>query len=365
MIVIDSHCDTPSQLVRLRDLSLDNEMAHVDYPKLKAGGVDASFFALYTPPGMEPDAATAYCFRMVSQVYDSLSANKGSVSMALTAEDIRKNKEKGLISILMGMENGAPIQDSLSFLRLFHTLGVRYVTLTHNEDNLIADSAAQGKRWGGLSPFGREVVAEMNRLGMIVDLAHASDDTFYDCIKYSKSPVVTTHSCCRALAHHRRNLSDDMLRALAENDGVIQINFYPAFLSDEFGRLLDSSGLGDKADEIEMKFKADPSDPVAIENWMNVQKELMELERPSYKDVVDHIDHAVEIAGIDHVGFGSDFDGICVCPKGLENVSKIGILFDEMRRRGYDESAIEKVAGGNFLRIMEKVQKVAQSIDTQ
>ncbi len=359
MFVVDSHCDTPSQLVRLRNLALDNELAQIDYPKLKKGGVDASFFALYTPPKMAPDAATAYCLKMLSKVYDSLDENPQTAALALSVEDIRKNKEKGLFSVLLGMENGAPLQDSLSFLRLFYRMGVRYVTLTHNEDNLIADSAAEGRRWGGLSSFGKEVVAEMNRLGMIVDLAHASDKTFYDCIEFSEAPVVTTHSCCRALCGHRRNLSDDMLCALAEKGGVVQINFYPAFLSDEFGKFFDESGWCDRADEIEMRFKAHPDDPEAVRNWHQVQREMLQLERPSYKAVVDHIDHAVEIAGIDHVGFGSDFDGIVIPPNGLENISRLPVLFEEMRSRGYSESDIAKVAGGNFLRVFEEVVKIS------
>ena len=227
MYILDSHCDTPSQAVRLRNLSADNPYAHVDFPKLRRGNVDAAFFALYTSGSMEPDAATAYALKMLAAVHDSVESAGDMVALARTVDDAIVNRRKGLTSIFLGMENGLPVQDSLSLLREFHRLGVAYLTLTHNTDNLICDSAACGKRWGGLSPFGRRVVDEMNRLGMIIDLAHASDNTFYDCIRCSKAPVVSTHSCCRALAGHRRNMSDDMLRALAANGGVIQINFYP------------------------------------------------------------------------------------------------------------------------------------------
>lgn len=234
------------------------------------------------------------------------------------------------------------------------------MTLTHNTDNQICDSAAQGHRWGGLSPFGREVVAEMNRLGMIIDLAHASDKTFYDCIKYSKAPVVSTHSCCRALAKHRRNMTDDMIKCTAETGGVIQINFYPLFLSDEFAETLEHSGLDPIADEIEARFIKNPASEANRRDWIEIQQKLAELKRPSYKRIIDHIDHAVSIAGVDHVGIGSDFDGINVTPEGLEDVSKMPVVFEEMRKRGYSESDIEKIAGLNFMRVMKTVESLAE-----
>ena len=211
-----------------------------------------------------------------------------------------------------------------------------------------------------MSPFGREVVAEMNRLGMIIDLAHASDKTFYDCIKYSKAPVVSTHSCCRALAKHRRNMTDDMIKCIAETGGVIQINFYPLFLSDEFAETLEHSGLDPIADEIEARFIKDPASEANRRDWIEIQQKLAELKRPSYKRIIDHIDHAVSIAGVDHVGIGSDFDGINVTPEGLEDVSKMPVVFEEMRKRGYSESDIEKIAGLNFMRVMKTVESLAE-----
>lgn len=360
MFVLDSHCDTPSQIMRLRDLSLDNPYAHIDFPKLKKGGVDASFFALYTPGTMDPDAATRYALEMIAGVNDAVEASSDIAALANTPEEAFRNKDNGKISIFLGMENGLPVQGSLALLRQFYRMGVRYLTLTHNTDNLICDSAAQGQRWGGLSPFGREVVAEMNRLGMIIDLAHASDKTFYDCIKYSKAPVVSTHSCCRALAKHRRNMTDDMIKCIAEADGVIQINFYPLFLSDEFADTLEHSGLDPIADEIEARFIKDPASESNRRDWTEIQQKLAELKRPSYKRIIDHIDHAVSIAGVDHVGIGSDFDGINVTPEGLEDVSKMTVLFEEMRKRGYSESDIEKIAGLNFLRVMKTVESLAE-----
>ncbi len=361
MFVLDSHCDTPSQIMRLRDLSVDNPFAQVDFPKLRRGGVDATFFALYTSGTMQPDSATRYALEMLAGVYDAVEASSDMVALAYSSEDALRNKAAGKTSVFIGMENGLPIQNNLSLLRQFFRMGVRYMTLTHNTDNQICDSAAQGKKWGGLSPFGRQVVAEMNRLGMIIDLAHASDDTFYDCIRCSKAPVVSTHSCCRALARHRRNMTDDMLKAIAAVDGVIQINFYPVFLSDDFAEVLDKSGLDPIADAVEEEFIKDPANPDKYLAWVEIQRKLKELKRPTVVDVVNHIDHAVQVAGIDHVGIGSDFDGINVPPEGLEDVSRMPAVFEEMKKRGYSDTDIAKVAGRNFLRVMDDVRRVAES----
>ena len=357
MQVFDSHVDTPSQLIRLRDLGIDNRYGHVDFPKLRRGGVGGSFFALYTPPETAPDAATRYALEMISAVYDAVDANPDLAALAFSPEEAAENTKNGLFSVFIGMENGAPIQQSLSLLRTFYRLGVSYVTLTHNGDNAIADSAAEGKRWHGLSPFGKEVVAEMNELGMMIDLSHASDETFWDCIRLSTAPIVATHSCCRALCGHRRNLTDDMLRALGEADGYVGINFCPAFLSDRFGSDPADLALLDEGDRVEAAFIADPADPERVRAWEQMQDRLETIWRPGVKEIVDHIDHAVELAGINHVGIGSDYDGILVPPAGLENVSKIVLVFDEMRRRGYDAEQVEKVAGKNLLEVMKRVKQ--------
>ncbi len=324
MFVLDSHCDTPSQMMRGLDIGIAGDRSQVDLPKLKAGGVDASFFALYTSADLSEDEAATKVLEMLARVYDALDVYSEQAALALTPEDALRNKEKGLISIFLGMENGSPIHKSLPLLRQFYRMGVRYMTLTHNGDNEIADSAAQGTRWHGLSPFGREVVDEMNRLGMIVDVAHVSDETFYDVIKCSKAPIVSTHSCCRALASHRRNMTDDMIRTLADHGGVIQINFYPVFLSDLYASFYEVKGE-----------KASP--------------------RPGVSDVVNHIDHAVKVGGIEHVGIGTDFDGIEVTPKGLEDISKLPKVFDQLKRKGYSEDQIELIAGKNFLRAFNDV----------
>lgn len=360
MFVLDSHCDTPSQILRLRDIGIDNDRGQVDLPKLKKGGVDASFFALYTPASLSGAEATSHALNLLSGVMDAIEANSGAAAFAETPAQALQNKAEGRISVFLGMENGSPVQESLSLLRLFRRFGVSYMTLVHSADNAICDScASKEKTWHGLSPFGRQVVSEMNRLGMLVDVSHASDETFYDVLECSCAPVVATHSCCRALASHPRNMTDDMIRALASRGGVIQINFYPVFLDDSFARVLAGSGIMSRGEAVEDAFISDPSDIQKRLAWYHVQDELMALPRPSYKRIVDHIDHAVSIAGIDHVGIGSDFDGIEVTPEGLEDVSRLPLVFEEMRSRGYSESDIAKVAGGNFLRVMDQAAEAA------
>ena len=311
MIVLDSHCDTPSLMVNGLDIGIDNRECQVDIPKLIAGGVDVSFFAACTYAEYSPETATSRALEMIASVYDSLGKYGDRIALALTPDDVMANKANNLISILIGMENGAPVQKSMSLLRLFHRMGVRYMTLTHNGDNEIADAAMEGKRWGGLSPFGREVVAEMNRLGIIVDVAHVSDGTFSDVLDCSKKPVLSTHSCCRALANHPRNMTDEMIKRMADKGGVIQINFYPYFLTT--------------------------------------------TAQAGVEDVIRHIDHAVKVGGIEHVGIGTDFDGIKVTPVGLENISKLPVVFDLLSERGYSDDQIEKIASGNFLRVFREV----------
>lgn len=355
MFVLDSHCDTPSQIIRLRDLSLDNSHAHVDFPKLKRGGVDGAFFAIYVPASLDQKEAAEYADLLLDSLNETMKANSARAAYAYNPSQAYANKAKGLFSVFLGLENGSPVGKSLDRLQYYYDKGIRYMTLCHSADNEICDScASEVKRWGGLSPFGREVVKEMNRLGMLIDVSHVSDDTFYDVIRHSSRPVVATHSCCRALASHPRNMTDEMITALAAAGGVIQINFYPFFLDDTFSKVFDASGLTAKS-HIETEFIKDPSDPLKRQAWNEVQDELQALPRPSYRRIVDHIDHVVGMVGIDHVGLGSDFDGIEVTPEGMEDISGFHLIFDELRRRGYSDEDMEKIAGGNFFRVLSQV----------
>lgn len=314
MFLLDSHCDTPSQILRGRDMTVDNAGTHVDFPKLFRGGVDAAFFALYVPAELDEVKAYRHALDLHGAVLKVLAANPDKTALTLTREQAYENKANGLFSVFLGLENGSPIGRSLEKLEYFYNSGVRYMTLCHSADNEICDSCASSvKRWHGLSPFGREVVTRMNELGMLIDVSHISDEAFYDVLECSSKPVVATHSCCRALADHPRNMTDDMIRALASRGGVIQINFYPVFLDASFN-----------------------------------EEEMNTAVRPSYKRIADHIDHVVSLVGVDHVGIGSDFDGIDVAPQGLEDISMMSVLFDELRTRGYTERELEKIASENF-----------------
>ena len=355
MFVLDSHCDTPSQILRLRNLSIDNDHAYGDFPKLLRGGVDGAFFALYIPARLDsdPDKGFEYAKRLLSGVKEVVRQNSDQVAFASSPSEALDNEAASRFSVFLGLENASPIGCDISRVKYFYDRGVRYITLCHSSNNDICDSCASDtKRWGGLSPFGKVLIGEMNRLGILVDVSHVSDDTFYDVLKYSSKPVVATHSCCRALASHPRNLSDEMIVALASSGGVVQINFYPLFLDDDFASVLHASGIVERGEAVEAEFIADPSDPDKRRKWNAVQDELNALPRPSYKRIVDHIDHVVSLVGTDHVGLGSDFDGIEVTPDGLEDISMMPKIFDEMKIRGYTDEDIEKIAGLNFFRVM-------------
>lgn len=353
MFVLDSHCDTPSQILRLRDLSIDNEYSHIDFPKLKRGGVDGAFFALYVPASLATEEAYAYSQRLLDAVHSTITQNPAAVRLTVSEPEAKNNKSEGVFSMFLGLENGSPVGKSMDRLQEFYDAGVRYMTLCHSRDNQICDSCASASgKWGGLSPFGKEVIAEMNRIGMLVDVSHISDAAFYDVIRCSQRPVVATHSCCRALSDHPRNMTDDMIRALASEGGVIQINFYPLFLDVNFRNTLSASGIMDYGEAVEEAFIKDPADPIKRAAWNEVQKALTELQRPSFKLIADHIDHVVSLVGIDHVGLGSDYDGIEVTPDGMEDISMMPRIFDELRSRGYTESDLSKIASENFFRIL-------------
>lgn len=358
MFLLDSHCDTPSQILRLRDLNVDNDHAHVDFPKLKKGGVDGAFFALYVPASLKGAEAFTHAKALLDAVGGVLESSSCMAVLTTSSDQAYLNKEKGVFSVFLGLENGSPVEKSIDRLRFFYDKGVRYVTLCHSADNEICDSSGSAAgRWGGLSPFGKDLVKAMNEMGMLVDVSHVSDSSFYDVIDCSSSPVVATHSCCRALARHPRNMTDDMIRTLAQAGGVIQINFYPLFLETGFASVLSESGIMEYGEKIEAEFIKDPSDKVKRQAWNRVQDELAALVRPSYKRIADHIDHAVEIAGIDHVGLGSDFDGIEVTPEGMDDISCMPVLFQELSGRGYTQEDLSKIAGKNFFRVLDDCRR--------
>lgn len=361
MFILDSHCDTPSQIHRLRNISLDNEYSHVDLPKLKKGGLDGVFFAIYVPGSLNEEDAYVYANTLIDEVEEAIEQNSKFVVKTLSTYEAFDNQKNNKISIFLGLENGSAIGKSFELLKFFYNRGVRYVTLCHSSHNLICDSCAPMQPlWGGLSPFGVNLIKEMNRLGMMIDVSHVSDDSFYDILKFSNAPVVATHSCCRAIANHSRNMTDDMILKLAERDGVVQINFYPVFLDDEFSKRLVESGIEEKIEGVEQEFIQEPYNSQKRAAWHKLLDELNELERPSYKRIVDHIDHVVSLVGINHVGLGSDFDGIAVTPKGMEDISCYPKILLELDKRGYSKEEISKIAGGNFLRVLRQIEEIKE-----
>ena len=356
MIVLDAHCDAPSQMVRLRDFGVDNAFAQVDFPKMRRGGVDASFFAAYVPARLQGQEATDYARRLLEETFRQVSQNADKVAFARCAGGVRRNRRAGLLSVLLGIENASALQEDLSLLKDFYKRGVRYVTLTHSADNQVGDSCTGKGTGGGLSPFGKQLVPEMNRCRMLIDVAHAADATIRDVLTFSARPVAYTHGGCRALASHRRCLPDELIRAIADGGGVVCISIYPPFLDDAFVRTLAESGLEEKM-SVEDAFIADPADPAKRAAWEAVQLELQQLKRPGVERVADHIEHAVAVAGIDHVGIGTDYDGIEVTVTGLEDVSRFPALWEELRRRGFSAGEISRIAGGNLLRVLSAVRK--------
>jgi membrane dipeptidase len=338
-----------------------------DLRRMKAGGIDAQFFSIYVNARSlnKTPANGGGAARRALDMIDALSAQVAlrpdEMEMARTVGDIRRISRRGKIAALMGLEGGYAIEDSLAVLCAFHQLGVRYMTLTHTATHDWADSSGDlgepgVRRHGGLTDFGREVVREMNRLGMMVDVSHASDETFWDVLKTTRAPVIASHSSCRALADHPRNLSDEMLGALARNGGVVMLNFADGFLE---GRLVEFNQKL-RALEIEMQRKH-PSDPKAAVEECQKFYAANHPGRTPLARLIDHIEHAVRVAGISHVGVGSDFDGEITPPDGMEDVSKFPNITLELIKRGYSDEAIRKVLGGNLLRVMAEVERVGAS----
>lgn len=369
-IITDGHIDVPyrlqEQYVRdpnsIDDVSLRTEGGDFDYIRAKSGGLDAPFMSIYVPARYQRlGGAKKYADKLIDMVEGLVAKDPDKFQIATSPEEVWSNYEKGIISLPMGMENGAPIEESLFNVVHFHERGVRYITLTHSEDNQICDSSYDTTRtWNGLSPFGERVVAEMNRVGIMVDISHVSDSAFYDVLALTQAPVIASHSSCRYFTPgFERNMNDDMLRALKENNGVILINFGSSFLDSTFNEQF--SKARDHLLEWMEENKLAENDPKA----MAYMKEYMEanLPFPDVSLVADHIDHVVEIAGIDHVGFGSDYDGVGFSlPKRLKDVSQYPNLIRELLDRGYSEEDIEKICSKNAFRVWDKVEEVAKEL---
>ncbi|MGH9139951.1 MAG: dipeptidase [Vicinamibacterales bacterium] len=364
-IVIDSHDDTTQRLLfdKTFDIAKRQKNGNIDIPRMREGGLDGLFFSIWVPSDVTGMKAVNTANALIASVHNAVKTHPNDLMLATTAADVRRAASEHKIAALMGMEGGHMINDDLGQLRKYAADGVRYLTLTHFKNNDWADSSTDKPAHNGLTPFGKDVVRELNRLGMMVDISHVADKTFYDAIAVTKAPVIASHSSCRAIANHPRNMTDDMLRALAKNGGVIMINYHVAFLSEEFRVASEKkSGTVDVA-MAAMSKKCGGNEACTTMESERIDHEAMakgELPMVTWDKIVEHIDHAVKVAGVDHVGLGSDFDGATM-PFGMEDASKLPKITDALIKKGYSDSDIEKILGGNILRVMEQVEKVAKS----
>jgi len=371
-IVADLHCDTIGRVLEGEDLRLDLDHGHIDIPKLKRGGVDLQVFACFVgAPHNDNDKSQAAkkAFDQIEAVHKLVADNSKDLALVQSPEDISRLQAAAKTGALIGIEGGYAIENDLSLLRSFFRSGVRLMTLTHWTHTDWADASADEKPiYGGLTEFGEKVVQEMNRLGMIIDVSHAHDGTFRDVIRISRAPVVASHSCCRALSDYHRNLSDEMLQALAKNGGLIGINFMPGFLNAELMKKQEAIHI-----EVAKKFgipdgqmdwrTIDPKTREAAEAEVKARTAELNKTFPAVdvKTLVDHIEHVIKVTGsADHVGLGSDYDGISATPVGLENAGLLPNITREMFRRGFKEIDIRKILGGNFVRVFQKVAEAAE-----
>jgi membrane dipeptidase len=364
-IVVETHADTTPWFEDPEwRFSERHDDGHVDLPRAREGGLDAVFWSIYMGKRDGFGRAVREAIDRIDAVHEMIEAHPEATALAVTADDVRRLARQGKLASLMGIEGGHIIEDDLRVLRTLYRLGARYMTLTHSFHTAWADSSGTSKVpepvHGGLTPFGEEVIAEMNRLGMMIDVSHVSDDTFRDALRVSRAPVIASHSSCRAVTNHPRNLSDDMLRALARGGGVVQINFYPGYVDGRVSEPARKIYLR-LAPELKALGERYP-DPVVMRRK---RRELFRRETfptTSLDALLDHFDHAIRVAGPDHVGIGADWDGVPSMPAGMEDVSRLPALTAGLLERGHPPETVRKVLGENILRVMEEVERVAREL---
>jgi len=364
-IVIDTHTDTTQRFIDGDfDLAPRNEKGSVDIPRMKEGGLDAVFFAVWMPSKVRGPIAVERALKQIEAVHAQVNRHSNDLVFATTADQIRAARAKNKIAVLLAVEGGHMINSDLAVLREFADKGVRYMTLTHSGNCEWADSSTDKPIHNGLSPFGKQVIAEMNRLGMMVDVSHVSDKTFRDVLATSKAPIIASHSNCRALCDHPRNMSDDMIRELAAKGGVIQINFHVGFLSQKFRNAERADPKINQAIGIEVQKRCGNKEGCQLIEGDRITREFVEagkLPRVDWTEIIDHIDHAVKIAGINHVGIGSDFDGANM-PFGMEDASMLPKITDALLQKGYTEGDVKKILGENTLRLMAEVERTGKQL---
>ncbi|MFO8071835.1 MAG: dipeptidase [Polyangia bacterium] len=355
-LVLDAHCDTLMRVVGDGyDLGSRNDEGHVDFPRMAAGGVDAQVFAVWVDPRSYSGRLWKRAGEMIDALHREVGEHSERVGLAQNAAEARELVAGGKLAAFLGVEGGYVLEDEPSRLAELHERGVRYVTLTWWNNTSFADGSGDEPEWHGLNELGREIVREMNRLGIVVDVSHASDETFRDVLEVSERPVIASHSCTRALHDHHRNLSDEMLRALAKNGGVVGINFVASFLDAEHGAAAEK--LREKLKPEMERVKKRYGDPLRArkERWKLWRRRARaELPPVSIDKVIDHLEHAAKVAGVDHVGLGSDFDGFSVGPVELGDCSRLPLITEKLLERGFSDEDVTKILGGNFLRVFSE-----------
>ena len=355
-IIVDGHVDLAYRLEeKYEDVSVRTEKGHTDYPRLKEGGLDAPFMSIYVPASYQKKGgAKKLATSLIEMIEDIQNKHPDKFRIAKSVNEVKENFEKGLISFPFGMENGAGIEGDLDNLDYFYEKGIRYITLCHSENNLICGSSYEKKApRHGLTEFGEQVVKKMNDIGIMVDISHVSDETFWDVMKVTKTPAIASHSSCRHFTPgFERNMSDEMIKALGENGGVIMINFGTYFINGEFQSNIDIAI--EQANKLGLKGEKRKSFMVKFVEENNLPK-------GDIKEVIAHIKRVVDLAGIDHVGFGSDYDGITTLPRGMQDVSSYPNLIFELLKEGFNEEDIEKMCSGNIFRVWSEVESFASA----
>ncbi len=365
-IIVDTHDDTTQRLLDGKfDLGDRATSGSIDIPRMKEGGLGAIFFSIWIPSKVTGPEAVHRALDQIDAVREQVRKHQRDLTLATTAAEVREAHKKGQIAALIGVEGGHMIDSDLAVLRSYAALGVRYMTLTHSGNDEWADSSTDKAAHNGLTDFGKDVVREMNRLGVMVDISHVSDKTFADALAVSKAPMIASHSSCRAICDAPRNMTDDMMKALAAKGGVVHINYHVGFLSQEFRNAEKADPKINASIEAEVSKRCGDNEACQLLEGDRITREYVaqgKLPRVDYEKIIEHIDHAVKVAGADHVGLGSDFDGANM-PYGMEDATKLPYITEALLKKDYSESDVRKILGENTLRVMSEVERVSRELN--
>ncbi len=364
-IVVDTHDDTTQRFLDGKfDLGTRSSTGSIDIPRMREGNLSAIFFSIWMPSKVTGPEAVDRALVQIDAVREQVRKHSNDMVLATTAAEVREVRKQGKIAALMGVEGGHMINSNLGVLRSYAALGVRYMTLTHSGNDEWADSSTDKPAHNGLTEFGKDVVREMNRLGVIVDISHVSDKTFYDALEVSKAPLFASHSSCRAICDAPRNMTDQMMKDLAAKGGVVQINYHVGFLSQEFRNAEKADPEINKAISAEVTKRCGDNEGCQLIEGDRLTREYVEqgkLPRVEFGKIIEHIEHAVKVAGVDHVGLGSDFDGANM-PYGMEDATKLPKLTEALLQKGYSEGDVRKILGENTLRVMTEVERISREL---